>query len=75
MVNIQEAGVFACQVLNRDLWSDKSVKEIVKENFVFLQVNTVQLRILRNLAVRYSYLITKSSISSFSFSCDKVLLG
>ncbi|KAF9984754.1 UBX domain-containing protein 7 [Mortierella antarctica] len=37
MVNIQEAGVFACQVLNRDLWSDRSVKEIVKENFVFLQ--------------------------------------
>ncbi|KAG0210310.1 hypothetical protein BGX28_009466 [Mortierella sp. GBA30] len=37
MVNIQEAGVFACQVLNRDLWSDKSVKEIVKENFIFLQ--------------------------------------
>lgn len=38
MVNIQEAGVFACQVLNRDLWSDQSVKEIVKENFIFLQV-------------------------------------
>ncbi|KAG0337821.1 hypothetical protein BG004_007484 [Podila humilis] len=37
MVNIQEAGVFACQVLNRDLWSDASVKEVVKENFIFLQ--------------------------------------
>ncbi|KAG0235760.1 hypothetical protein BGW42_004810 [Actinomortierella wolfii] len=37
MVNIQEAGVFACQVLNRDLWSNDQVKEIVKENFVFLQ--------------------------------------
>ncbi|KAF9205293.1 hypothetical protein BGZ59_000554 [Podila verticillata] len=37
MVNIQEAGVFACQVLNRDLWSDAEVKEIVKENFIFLQ--------------------------------------
>ncbi|KAF9918404.1 hypothetical protein BX616_008964 [Lobosporangium transversale] len=37
MVNIQEAGVFACQVLNRDLWSDPSVKEHVKENFIFLQ--------------------------------------
>ncbi|KAF9122669.1 hypothetical protein BGW39_009577 [Mortierella sp. 14UC] len=37
MVNIQEAGVFACQVLNRDLWSDPSVKKIVKENFIFLQ--------------------------------------
>ena len=38
MVNIQEAGVFACQVLNRDLWSDPGVKEVVKENFIFLQV-------------------------------------
>ncbi|KAG0079935.1 hypothetical protein BGZ93_011407 [Podila epicladia] len=37
MVNIQEAGVFACQVLNRDLWSAANVKEVVKENFVFLQ--------------------------------------
>ncbi|KAF9428728.1 hypothetical protein BGZ94_001328 [Podila epigama] len=37
MVNIQEAGVFACQVLNRDLWSDASVKEVIKENFIFLQ--------------------------------------
>ncbi|KAF8924808.1 hypothetical protein BGZ58_001406 [Dissophora ornata] len=37
MVNIQEPGIFACQVLNRDLWSDASVKEVVKENFVFLQ--------------------------------------
>ncbi|KAG0358193.1 hypothetical protein BG005_002611 [Podila minutissima] len=37
MVNIQEAGVFACQVLNRDLWSAANVKEVVKENFIFLQ--------------------------------------
>ncbi|KAF9161009.1 hypothetical protein DFQ26_004984 [Actinomortierella ambigua] len=37
MVNIQEAGVFACQVLNRDLWSNDQVKEIIKVNFVFLQ--------------------------------------
>ncbi|KAG0237697.1 hypothetical protein B0O80DRAFT_176637 [Mortierella sp. GBAus27b] len=37
MVNIQDAGIFACQVLNRDLWSDPDVKEVVRENFIFLQ--------------------------------------
>ncbi|KAK3814364.1 MAG: hypothetical protein J3Q66DRAFT_402919 [Benniella sp.] len=37
MVNIQDAGVFACQLLNRDLWSVPYVKEVVKENFIFLQ--------------------------------------
>lgn len=37
MVNIQDSGVFQCQALNRDLWSSKEVKSIVKANFVFLQ--------------------------------------
>ncbi|KAJ1651636.1 UBX domain protein Ubx2 [Dispira simplex] len=37
MVNIQKVSEFACQVLNRDLWSDTAVKQVVQENFVFLQ--------------------------------------
>ncbi|KAJ5683055.1 hypothetical protein N7462_006220 [Penicillium macrosclerotiorum] len=37
LVNIQDSSVFDCQVLNRDLWKDKSVQETVKEHFVFLQ--------------------------------------
>lgn len=41
MVNIQDAGTFACQLLNRDLWSDQEVKELVRENFIFLQVRIV----------------------------------
>lgn len=37
MINIQDSTVFQCQVLNRDLWSRKDVKRLVKKNFVFLQ--------------------------------------
>ncbi|CCH44064.1 UBX domain-containing protein 7 [Wickerhamomyces ciferrii] len=37
MVNIQNNGEFQCQVLNRDFWSTTSIKNIVKENFIFLQ--------------------------------------
>ncbi|KAJ5825976.1 hypothetical protein N7474_003114 [Penicillium riverlandense] len=37
LVNIQDSSVFDCQVLNRDLWKDKSVQESVKEHFIFLQ--------------------------------------
>ncbi|QLG72001.1 hypothetical protein HG535_0C03540 [Zygotorulaspora mrakii] len=37
MINIQDAGIFQCQALNRDLWSSKQVKKLIKPNFVFLQ--------------------------------------
>ncbi|KAI7905641.1 uncharacterized protein BX663DRAFT_500450 [Cokeromyces recurvatus] len=37
MINIQDPTEFACQVLNRDLWSDTFVKDIVRESFIFLQ--------------------------------------
>ncbi|OZJ06108.1 hypothetical protein BZG36_00982 [Bifiguratus adelaidae] len=37
MVNIQDPSQFPCQVLNRDVWNDNQVKELVREHFVFLQ--------------------------------------
>ncbi|KAI5300954.1 hypothetical protein KEM55_003694 [Ascosphaera atra] len=37
MVNIQDPSIFDCQVLNRDLWKDPSVKAIIQENFLFAQ--------------------------------------
>lgn len=37
LVNIQEPSEFACQVLNRDLWKDKDVKDLIKKDFVFIQ--------------------------------------
>ncbi|EDO18652.1 hypothetical protein Kpol_1055p8 [Vanderwaltozyma polyspora DSM 70294] len=37
MINIQDVGIFQCQELNRDLWSSKEVKKLVRKNFIFLQ--------------------------------------
>lgn len=37
MVNIQDPSIFDCQLLNRDIWANQSINEIVRENFVFLQ--------------------------------------
>ncbi|CDK24958.1 unnamed protein product [Kuraishia capsulata CBS 1993] len=37
LINIQDVGDFQCQVLNRDFWSNADVKDVVRENFIFLQ--------------------------------------
>jgi UBX domain-containing protein 7 len=39
MVNIMNSQEFPCQILNRDLWSDKTVQQTIRENFYFLQVS------------------------------------
>lgn len=37
MINIQDNGIFQCQALNRDVWSSKRIRKIIKRNFIFLQ--------------------------------------
>lgn len=37
MVNLQDMNDFNCQALNRDIWKDQSVKDLVAENFLFVQ--------------------------------------
>ena len=37
LVNIQDPSIFDCQVLNRDLWKDPTVKETVRAHFILLQ--------------------------------------
>ncbi|KAI9650274.1 UBX domain protein Ubx2 [Ciborinia camelliae] len=37
LVNIQDNSIFDCQSLNRDIWKDPGVKDVVKENFIFMQ--------------------------------------
>ncbi|KAH6608499.1 hypothetical protein Trco_001845 [Trichoderma cornu-damae] len=39
MVNLQDMSDFNCQMLNRDIWKDRAVQELVKENFIFLQLD------------------------------------
>jgi hypothetical protein len=37
LVNIQDPSIFHCQQLNRDIWKHEGIRELVKENFVFMQ--------------------------------------
>lgn len=39
MINIQNVQDFACQCLNRDVWSNDAVKTIIREHFIFWQVH------------------------------------
>ncbi|KAG7207021.1 hypothetical protein KM043_000910 [Ampulex compressa] len=38
LVNIQNSQEFACQILNRDVWPNQQIQEIVKDHFVLWQV-------------------------------------
>ncbi len=37
LANIQDISDFWCQVLNRDIWKDEAIRQIVREHFIFLQ--------------------------------------
>ncbi|XP_019152389.1 PREDICTED: plant UBX domain-containing protein 7-like [Ipomoea nil] len=37
IINVQSAGEFASHVLNRDIWGDESVAQIIRSTFVFWQ--------------------------------------
>lgn len=37
LVNLQDMNDFNCQALNRDIWKDGAVRDLVSENFIFLQ--------------------------------------
>ncbi|KAG9246689.1 hypothetical protein BJ878DRAFT_436828 [Calycina marina] len=40
LVNVQDPSIFDCQQLNRDIWKDDGIKEIIKEHFIFMQYST-----------------------------------
>eukprot|EP00124_Ichthyophonus_hoferi_P001691 Ihof_evm10s95 gene=Ihof_evmTU10s95 len=39
LVNLQKADEFLCQALNRDLWRENPIVRLVKDHFVFWQIN------------------------------------
>ena len=44
MINIQNVQDFACQCLNRDVWSNEAVRTIIREHFIFWQVRLMSSR-------------------------------
>lgn len=41
LVNVQNQQEFACQVLNRDVWPNEQIREIIKDHFVLWQVSKI----------------------------------
>ena len=39
LVNIQEDSEFLCYQLNRDLWQNEIIQQVIQENFIFFQHN------------------------------------
>lgn len=39
LINVQDPSIFDCQVLNRDIWKNQSIRDTIKEHFIFLQYN------------------------------------
>ncbi|KAK5110796.1 hypothetical protein LTR62_005507 [Meristemomyces frigidus] len=39
LVNVQDPSIFDCQVLNRDIWKNPSIRDTINEHFIFLQYN------------------------------------
>lgn len=38
LVNLQDSKEFGSQILNRDVWSDYRVRELINQRFIFMQV-------------------------------------
>jgi thioredoxin-related protein len=38
LVNVQNQQEFACQILNRDVWPNQQIREIINDHFVLWQV-------------------------------------
>lgn len=41
IVNIQDSKEFKCQQLNRDVWSNEAVRNIMAEHFILWQVRII----------------------------------
>ena len=52
LVNLQDSKEFPSQVLNRDVWSNHNVKDIVRQHFVFWQVSILNVYCGHTVCVR-----------------------
>lgn len=60
LLNLQDPGVFDCQLLNRDTWSDEGVKALIKASFIMIQLYNTS-----DQATEYTYAPTKLFTLSF----------
>lgn len=54
LINIQDPAIPHCNVLNRDIWNDPKVIDLVKEKFTFLQCRREEYRAREYIAFHFS---------------------
>jgi hypothetical protein len=47
LVNLQSDSDFACHALNRDVWRDELVENLVREGYIFWQSVSIDERVMR----------------------------
>lgn len=62
LVSLHDEGCFECHLLNRDVWKDPNVFQLIKHNFTFLQIPVDSPEGLRYRS-RYSYVQSASHIA------------
>jgi hypothetical protein len=60
LINIQDSGIFDCQRLNRDTWSDPEIKRIIQASFIMVQLQTTS-----EQAEEYTYEFNATLNASF----------
>lgn len=54
LINIQDPTILKCQVLNRDIWNDPKIVDMVREKFIFLQCRREEYRARDYISFHFS---------------------
>lgn len=54
LINIQDPTMPKCQVLNRDIWNDPKIVDMVREKFIFLQCRREEYRAREYISFHFS---------------------
>lgn len=59
LINIQDPAIPKCQVLNRDIWNDVKIIDLIKEKFIFLQCRREEYRAREYISFHFSVSLLK----------------
>lgn len=54
LINIQDPTILKCQALNRDIWNDPKIVDMVREKFIFLQCRREEYRAREYISFHFS---------------------
>jgi UBX domain-containing protein 7 len=63
LVNLQKDSEFSCHALNRDVWRDELVENLIREGFIFWQTVSLHMNFFRKLVLFLAVLTLPSSMT------------